>query len=154
MSENTRVAISRENAVLLLAAAEELGLEPGVVATYEGGFGAPDEVLKKAGFDPDSGLPTKKAAKEAQDEEKADPNTIGSGDPDPHDFDPTLSDAEVQARQDAAEQTSGEGAVEPDKADRKVATTDASDQGEPPTTRPTSTRQAAKKATAKSTRKG
>lgn len=41
---------SRDNAVLLLAAAEELGLPPSAVRTSEGGFEVPDEVAEKAGL--------------------------------------------------------------------------------------------------------
>jgi hypothetical protein len=37
-----------ETATLLLAAAEELGLDPGVVATQEGAFLVPTEVNEKA----------------------------------------------------------------------------------------------------------
>lgn len=37
-----------ENATLLLAAAEELGLDPHVVRTVEGGFSVPKEVHDKA----------------------------------------------------------------------------------------------------------
>jgi len=37
-----------DRATLLLAAAEELGLDPSVVQTYEGGFLVPQEVHDKA----------------------------------------------------------------------------------------------------------
>lgn len=38
----------RDTAILLLAAAEDLGLDRSVVRTYEGGFDVPDEVHEKA----------------------------------------------------------------------------------------------------------
>jgi hypothetical protein len=57
---------STENAVLLLAAAEELGLDPGVVRTdSNGSFHVPKDVADKAGFD-ENGVPKSKAAKEAE----------------------------------------------------------------------------------------
>jgi hypothetical protein len=149
---NARVAITRDNAVLLLAAAEELGLEPGVVKTYEGGFGAPDEVLEKAGFDTDSGLPSKKAAKDAAEKDGVadDPDTVGSGNPQQRDHDITLTHEELEARDKAAAATSQEGAVEVDALSGDVATSPAQDQGEPTTTRPSTAKKAtAKKATAK-----
>lgn len=43
---------SEENAVLLLDAADKLGLEPDVVRTTSFGFSVPEEVAKKAGLDP------------------------------------------------------------------------------------------------------
>lgn len=54
MSDNTndtpvKVAISTDNAVLLLAAAEALGKDPSVVvSTSNGWFEVPDDVAKKA----------------------------------------------------------------------------------------------------------
>lgn len=158
MGQNTRVAVTRDNAVLLLAAAEELGLEPGVVLTYDSGFGAPDEVLEKAGFDVDSGLPKSKDAKDAADPDFEDPNTVGSGNPVYRDHDITLSDEELKARQEAADATSQEGAVTDDELKGETpdvgTRTAAQENGEPPTTRsPEPAKKAtAKKATAKSTR--
>lgn len=59
-------AHTKDNAVLLLAAAEELGLDPGVVKTAEGMFIVPKEVHDKA-FPPRTAkkadAPAKKAAK-------------------------------------------------------------------------------------------
>jgi hypothetical protein len=55
-----------DQATLLLAAAEDLGLDPGVVRTTEGGFAVPEEVNDKA-FGKKK-TPAKKAA--AKDEEK------------------------------------------------------------------------------------
>jgi hypothetical protein len=152
MSGNARVAVTRDNAVLLLAAAEELGLNPGVVRTYEAGFGAPDEVLEKAGFDVESGLPSGKDAKKAAEKDgvEDDPDTVGSGNPQQHDHDVTLTHEELEARDKAAAATSGEGAVE-DDASSDVATTPAEDQGEPVTPRPATKKATAKKATAKKT---
>jgi hypothetical protein len=160
MSQNARVAVTRDNAVLLLAAAQELGLDPGVVRTYEGGFGAPDEVLDKAGFDPDSGAPTGKEAKKAseQDGVSDDPDTVGSGNPQQHDHDVTLTHEELEARDKAAAAASGEGAVEAEDDGSDDKESPAAAQGEPPTTRPSTAKKAtakkatAKKATSKSTR--
>jgi hypothetical protein len=45
---------AQETAVLLLAAADELELDPAVVRTLEGGFMVPEEVAKEAGVDYDS----------------------------------------------------------------------------------------------------
>ena len=56
MPENT-IRQTEENAILLLAAAEELDLPANVVTTNNGALQAPDEVVKKAGLE--SGLPTK-----------------------------------------------------------------------------------------------
>jgi hypothetical protein len=51
-----------DNAVLLLAAAEELGLGPEAVKTNEGAFIVPQEVADKAfRKEPDKKAPTKKA---------------------------------------------------------------------------------------------
>ena len=47
---------SRENAVNLLAAADVLGLPREVVRTTMNGFRVPEEVAKKAGFDPEPAL--------------------------------------------------------------------------------------------------
>lgn len=41
---------AQERATALLSAAEKLGLEPGVVQTVDGGFSAPEEVVKEAGL--------------------------------------------------------------------------------------------------------
>lgn len=57
-----------DQAVLLLAAAEELGLDPNVISTTTGGFVAPQEVVDKAFGDEsekDDEKPAKKAAKKA-----------------------------------------------------------------------------------------
>jgi hypothetical protein len=48
MTDQVKVPISTDNAVLLLAAAHELGLEPSVVQTQGGAFLVPAEVEKKA----------------------------------------------------------------------------------------------------------
>lgn len=49
MSDNVTVeGLTSDNATLLLAAAEELGLEPEVVRTSEDGFVVPQEVHDKA----------------------------------------------------------------------------------------------------------
>jgi hypothetical protein len=42
---------SRDTATLLLAAVEDLGLDPSVVRTTSKGYYAPEEVAKKAGLD-------------------------------------------------------------------------------------------------------
>ena len=48
---NETLAMSADNAVLLLAAAEELGLDAGVVeTTSDGVFRVPQEVVDKAGL--------------------------------------------------------------------------------------------------------
>lgn len=44
---------SGDNAVLLLAAAENLDLDPSVVRTTSNGFSVPEDVAKEAGFDAD-----------------------------------------------------------------------------------------------------
>ena len=54
---------ARETAVLLLAAAEELGLDTGVVKTAEGAFVVPPEVHDKAFSSEKANAPAKKAAK-------------------------------------------------------------------------------------------
>lgn len=51
---------SRDTAVLLLAAAEDLGLDPSVVRTTTNGYVVPEEVAKKA--DGGDKAPAKKAA--------------------------------------------------------------------------------------------
>jgi hypothetical protein len=51
-----------EQATLLLAAAEDLGLDPGVVGTTEGAFVVPQEVHDKAFGSPE---PEKKTAKKS-----------------------------------------------------------------------------------------
>jgi hypothetical protein len=51
MSDQVNVGFDespRDQAVLLLAAAEDLGLDQSVVKTYEGGFTVPKEVHEKA----------------------------------------------------------------------------------------------------------
>jgi hypothetical protein len=53
-----------ETATLLLAAAEELDQDQGVVRTVEGAFQVPADVAEKAGFD-EEGKPKKGAAKKA-----------------------------------------------------------------------------------------
>jgi hypothetical protein len=53
-----------DQATLLLAAAEELGLDPSVVQTYEGGFLVPQEVYDTA-YPP----PKKKSKKKSESEE-------------------------------------------------------------------------------------
>lgn len=55
---------NKDNAVLLLAAAEELGLDSSVVRTSTSAFVVPEDVAKKAGFNSE-GEPAKKAAKKA-----------------------------------------------------------------------------------------
>lgn len=58
MSETTKVnGLSADNATLLLAAAEDLGLNPSVVTVSSGQFIAPTEVVKKAGLMPDKSKP-------------------------------------------------------------------------------------------------
>ena len=120
MSDQTRVpGLSKDNAILLLAAAEELDLDPAVVATSEDAFMVPPEVAEKAGFDKESGLPSgreaKKAAKEAADAEQAEQEALGG-----HDV--TLTDEEVEERQKAAQATSQEGAMAKKATARKSAT--------------------------------
>lgn len=49
---NDRIEIGRDNAILLLAAAQELGLDAAVVeTTSDGYFRVPQEVVDKAGLD-------------------------------------------------------------------------------------------------------
>ena len=68
MSEIEIKGQSTENAVLLLAAAEELGLDAGVVRTDSNNrFHVPAEVAEKAGFD-ENGVPKSKAAKKAEED--------------------------------------------------------------------------------------
>jgi len=64
MSDQVEIPFDKasEQATLLLAAAEELGLEPDVVQTYEGGFRVPKEVNDKA-------YPPKKTAKKSESKE-------------------------------------------------------------------------------------
>lgn len=57
---------NHDNAVLLLAAAEDLEVDVAVVATVDGGFSVPVEVAEAAGFDSD-GRPKRAAAKKAAD---------------------------------------------------------------------------------------
>ncbi|HEY5986947.1 MAG TPA: hypothetical protein VIV12_11310 [Streptosporangiaceae bacterium] len=54
----------QDHAVLLLAAAQELDLDPSVVQTTDSDFVVPDEVAAKAGFDENGNL-KKAAAKKA-----------------------------------------------------------------------------------------
>lgn len=46
-----RVPVGTDNAVLLLAAAEEAGLDPGIVRVENGNFVVPAEVADKAGVE-------------------------------------------------------------------------------------------------------
>jgi trigger factor len=65
MSDNVYISgQNADNAVLLLAAAEELEQDASVVATVDGGFSVPVDVAAKAGFDED-GRPKRAAAKKA-----------------------------------------------------------------------------------------
>lgn len=58
MSETTKVnGLSADNATLLLAAAEDLGLDPSVVKVSQGQFIAPTEVVEKAGLLQDEDKP-------------------------------------------------------------------------------------------------
>lgn len=60
---NETTPITSDNAVLLLAAAQELGLDPGVVATTgDGVFSVPQEVVDKAGLGEKKRPAAKKAA--------------------------------------------------------------------------------------------
>lgn len=63
MADDVKVPINRENAILLLAAARELGLDSGVVRTAptEGQFTVPAEVADKAGLGEDTNEQPKKA---------------------------------------------------------------------------------------------
>lgn len=64
---NDEVQINHDNAVLLLAAAEELGLDAAVVeTTSEGTFRVPQDVVDKAGLGKKA-----KADKKAEPEKKA-----------------------------------------------------------------------------------
>lgn len=56
MSKNVKVPYGKgaENATLLLAAAEEMDMDPSVVRTTSYGFEVPEEVAKKAGVDIDT----------------------------------------------------------------------------------------------------
>jgi hypothetical protein len=65
MSDQVEIPFDKpsEQATLLLAAAEELGLDASVVQTYEGGFRVPQEVNKKA-------YPPKKTAKKKSESEE------------------------------------------------------------------------------------
>jgi hypothetical protein len=53
MSENVKVRGGRDNAVLLLEAAEKMDLDPSVVRTTSFGFEVPKEVASKAGVEID-----------------------------------------------------------------------------------------------------
>ena len=57
------VPVSKDNAVLLLDAAQSLDLPPEVVKSTMYGFDAPDEVVEKAGLGKKK--PAKKAAKKS-----------------------------------------------------------------------------------------
>lgn len=62
---NDSVAITTDNAILLLAAAEELGLDASVVGTTSDGvFSVPQSVVDKAGLGKRRRGPAKKAAAE------------------------------------------------------------------------------------------
>lgn len=65
MAAKNPIPQTEENAVLLLAAAEKLGLGKRAVTTFDGGLQAPDEVLKEAGFDVADDGGTKKTAKKS-----------------------------------------------------------------------------------------
>jgi hypothetical protein len=69
---NDTIEINSDNAILLLAAAQELGLDPGVVATTSDGvFSVPQEVVEKAGLGKSKRTAAKKAtAKKAASTEK------------------------------------------------------------------------------------
>lgn len=74
MSDRIKIAgLTSDNATLLLAAAEKMGLDPSVVRTSptDGGFYVPADVAKEAGFDAE-GKPAKKAAKDAAKAAEAD----------------------------------------------------------------------------------
>lgn len=64
MSDEVEVPFDNpsDQATLLLAAAEDLGLDPDVVRTYEGGFLVPKKVKDKA-------YPPKKTAKKSESKE-------------------------------------------------------------------------------------
>lgn len=63
---NDQIAINHDNAVLLLAAAQELGLDPSVVATTsDGTFNVPQEVVDKAGLGEGKKAPSEKRVKKA-----------------------------------------------------------------------------------------
>lgn len=65
MSDQVEIPFDKpsEQATLLLGAADELGLEPDVVKTTEGGFLVPQEVSDKA-------YPPKKSAKKKSESEE------------------------------------------------------------------------------------
>ena len=66
MSDKIRVAgASSDNAILLLAAAQELDLPAHVVETTEGAFLVPPAVAEKAGFD-EHGVAVEKGSKAAE----------------------------------------------------------------------------------------
>lgn len=69
MPENP-IRQTEENAILLLAAAEELDLPASVVTSNDGALQAPDDVIKKAGLE--SGEPKKAAQKRAASKKSAD----------------------------------------------------------------------------------
>lgn len=63
---DTKIKIDRDSAVLLLAAAEELGLSADVVRTTSlGHFLVPEEVAEKAGFSGDDASEDSEAPKPA-----------------------------------------------------------------------------------------
>lgn len=69
--------LTQDNAILLLAAAEELELDAGVVRTTGKGFVAPEEVVAKAGldsYDPDAVFNEEIAEAEAAVEEDDEPH--------------------------------------------------------------------------------
>lgn len=73
MSETTKVeGLNRDNAVLLLAAAEELGYESRVVTISDGAFAAPSDVVEKAGLNKERATAKpSRTARQAKDEAEA-----------------------------------------------------------------------------------
>lgn len=73
MSETTKVkGLNRDNAVLLLAAAEELGYESRVVTLSDGAFVAPSDVVEKAGLNKERATAKpSRTARQAKDEAEA-----------------------------------------------------------------------------------
>lgn len=68
MSDQVEIRFDKDmsdNATLLLAAAEELGLDPHVVATTEGAFLVPQDVYDKAFGEPKKAPAKKTAAKKS-----------------------------------------------------------------------------------------
>lgn len=100
---------SHDNAVLLLAAAEDLEQDVAVVATVDGGFSVPVEVAEQAGFDSD-GRPKRAAAKRA-----AEPQVV---DTEGTQVDLAPANDAAQAEQDKAE---AEAAEQEKQAAKKAA---------------------------------